>query len=451
MDPRSRPGKLEVAVLAATVALLPAVTKAEIATVHRSPAGLSWSVGEPNEGVVLTVGGNGYAIQRAFGPGESPGFSLVDAEGNVLPDGHYNWELRPVPPTVDAGDPRPGAEGQGRARAPFQSGGFRILNGSLVEPSGAEPPGERASGGFRRGGALASRASASDPRSAASVPALQFINEDLVVEGSQCLGLDCAEAEVFGASLDTLRLKENNLRIKFVDTSAGEFATNDWELVANDELGGGPAYFAIRDDGDDGTNGPNVFRIDAGAPESSLFVDSAGLVGLGTSVPVQSLHVISSDALTLRLEQSPTDQQTWDVGGNETSFFVRDVTNDAETPFEILAGAPSDSLVIGAGGVTIGVPPSIPDFVFEPDYALLPLDELRHFVRENRHLPSVPAADAIQAQGLKLGEFQMALLQKVEELTLYTLAQEEVIAALGERLARVEATQIAAPAEIETN
>ena len=43
------------------------------------------------------------------------------------------------------------------------------------------------------------------------------IADDLIVQGSACVGLDCADGESFG--FDTIRLKENNTRIKFDDTS----------------------------------------------------------------------------------------------------------------------------------------------------------------------------------------------------------------------------------------
>lgn len=65
-----------------------------------------------------------------------------------------------------------------------------------------------------------------------------------------------------------------------------------------------------------------------------------------------------------------------------------------------------------------------PDYVFEPDYQLMPLTELAAYVERERHLPSVPSAADIKSNGLNLSEFQMRLLEKVEELTLYAIAQE---------------------------
>jgi hypothetical protein len=65
-----------------------------------------------------------------------------------------------------------------------------------------------------------------------------------------------------------------------------------------------------------------------------------------------------------------------------------------------------------------------PDYVFAPGYALMPLDELEKFVRENSHLPNIPSAVEIAESGVNVVELQMRLLEKIEELTLYTIEQE---------------------------
>ena len=57
----------------------------------------------------------------------------------------------------------------------------------------------------------------------------------------------------------------------------------------------------------------------------------------------------------------------------------------------------------------------------------MPLNELRSFVETNRHLPEVPSADEVASDGLDMTAMQLRLLQKVEELTLYTLQQQKLI------------------------
>jgi hypothetical protein len=63
------------------------------------------------------------------------------------------------------------------------------------------------------------------------------------------------------------------------------------------------------------------------------------------------------------------------------------------------------------------------DFVFEPGYRLKPLDEVQSFIKENKHLPEIPTAAEMTNGDTNLGELQVKLLQKIEELTLYVIQQ----------------------------
>ena len=67
-----------------------------------------------------------------------------------------------------------------------------------------------------------------------------------------------------------------------------------------------------------------------------------------------------------------------------------------------------------------------PDYVFESDYKLMPMHDLRTFVTQNKHLPEVPSAAEIE-NGLDVGQLQGVLLKKIEELTLYTLQLQEQV------------------------
>jgi len=175
---------------------------------------------------------------------------------------------------------------------------------------------------------------------------------DVKITGSVCAGFDCTSSESFG--FDTLRLKENNLRIHFNDTStSASFPGNDWRIVINDSSNGGANYFAV----EDSTAGRQPFRIEAGAIVNALYVDNEGDVGIGTSNPVVELHAVDGNTPTMRLEQDGSNgftAQTWDLAGNETNFFIRDVTGGSKLPFRIKPGAPTDSLFVAANG-SVGV------------------------------------------------------------------------------------------------
>lgn len=66
-----------------------------------------------------------------------------------------------------------------------------------------------------------------------------------------------------------------------------------------------------------------------------------------------------------------------------------------------------------------------PDFVFEPGYKLLSINEVESFINQNGHLPGVPNAAEVEQNGIELGEMNALLLQKIEELTLYIIALEK--------------------------
>ncbi|MFV1883186.1 MAG: hypothetical protein ACMZ7B_01655 [Balneola sp.] len=66
-----------------------------------------------------------------------------------------------------------------------------------------------------------------------------------------------------------------------------------------------------------------------------------------------------------------------------------------------------------------------PDYVFEEDYALPSLSEIEAFIKANKHLPEIPSAKEMEENGIILGEMNMLLLKKIEELTLHAIAQEK--------------------------
>jgi hypothetical protein len=71
-----------------------------------------------------------------------------------------------------------------------------------------------------------------------------------------------------------------------------------------------------------------------------------------------------------------------------------------------------------------------PDYVFEPGYRLRPVEQVEDYVRTHKHLPDVPSAAQIKEKGLDVAQMNMALLKKVEELTLYVIQQQKQISEL---------------------
>jgi len=96
---------------------------------------------------------------------------------------------------------------------------------------------------------------------------------------------------------------------------------------------------------------------------------------------------------------------------------------------ESLTRSEAEEIVVDAVGA---------DFVFEENYNLMCIDEVEKFVEENNHLPGIASAADMQQNGVSMGEFQIQLLQKVEELTLYMIDQNKKLKAQEARIGELE-------------
>lgn len=210
------------------------------------------------------------------------------------------------------------------------------------------------------------------------VNADQVLQDDSIVVGSQCIGLDCANGENFG--FDTLRFKENNVRLKFIDTSStSSFPGRDWQITINDSINGGANYFAIEDV--DGSKVP--FKINADAPNNTLNMSSQGNIGFGTANPLVNLHTTDGNSPTLRLEQDGSSgftSQTWDVGGNESNFFVRDTTHGGNIPFRIEPNTPFHAFHLKKNGA-LGLGTGTPDMALDINNASIPAIRVSHLTK----------------------------------------------------------------------
>ncbi|GEM_PF-265786 len=344
----------------------------------------------PYSTATLTVSGpDGVVYRRQFEGGTQPSFALFGKTGAPLGDGQYTYELTFTTLQQNFKDQSmarrddDGVEDEqgriNRSRLPVQgsvqSGSFAVLNGTLYVGNETEPTIRRDSPNknsdsptkgpdknldrnpqTRTPGVISSNTlNRLRNHRAALLPMFdQVIPDDLIIQGSTCGGLDCVNNETF--NFDTIRLKENNTRISFNDTSVAPFPTNDWTIRANSSASGGASFLAFVDRGASESGdetGTIVFEVDAGAPANALKVSSTGKVGLRTATPVLDLHIATSDTPAHRLEQNSSGgftAQTWDIAGNEANFFVRDVTGGSRLPFRIRPGAPTSSIDINASG-----------------------------------------------------------------------------------------------------
>src|SRR4051794_3585862 len=360
MEKRTRTKLWEMGILVLALGGLVAVPAgaagpAPLAAANVSSVGIEWQPTIAYEKLVLTVSGpGGLMLRRELAAGTAPSLGVFGDDGKPLPDGAYTYELVASPvldPATRQAMARARRTGDDAAlaklradgklpRTPLQqSGTFAVKDGAFVSPDLQEP---------------VSRAPRAGQAAGSGLPTKDVVTaDDAIIQGSLCVGLDCVNNESFG--FDTIRLKENNTRIKFDDTSTGTgFPNHDWQLTANDSASGGANKFSIEDI----TAATVPVTVTGSAPTNSIFVDSTGRLGLRTSTPVLDIHIATSNTPAMRLEQNNSGgftAQTWDVAGNEANFFVRDVTGGSRLPFRIRPGAPTSSIDISAdGNVGIG-------------------------------------------------------------------------------------------------
>ena len=276
-------------------------------------------------------------------------------------------------------------------------------------------------------------------------------------------------------------------------STQGPVKLKNYLLLDSDGDFTGGNYFTIQDD----PTG-NYLRIGYGFA-SNLTINSSGNIGIGTNQPNATLEInknfdgstsafilnqstgANSRTILLLGEQSTGGNYGYlaHYGGNyvgswgdyvnaNTTWFVGADSNG----LGIIAGNSQGKIFFGTGSsekmrltangylgigtknpdskltvkgnihaeeikVDLSVPG--PDYVFKKGYDLKSLEEVQNYIQEHGHLPNIPSAKEMEANGIQLGEMNMKLLEKIEELTLYTLEQEEKLIKQQELLKELDA------------
>ncbi|MDC8101880.1 hypothetical protein [Chryseobacterium rhizosphaerae] len=165
-----------------------------------------------------------------------------------------------------------------------------------------------------------------------------------------------------------------------------------------------------------------------------------GNVGIGTATPAAKLDV-NGGARFFDFVSAGSNSWIWhtpDGDGRKTLYMAP--MNAANTDWDwskafIINGENGNALLNGkfeAKEVKVTSGPTA-DFVFEEDYKLPKLDDVETHIKEKKHLPEIASAKEMEKEGVNIGEFQIKLLQKIEELTLYTIEQNKQIKRLQEQ------------------
>ncbi|WP_343702299.1 hypothetical protein [Chitinophaga sp.] len=185
----------------------------------------------------------------------------------------------------------------------------------------------------------------------------------------------------------------------------------------------------------------------------ALRISHTGLIGIGTTSPQQKLdvtgHILSAPSPTegafylgnanhgmRRLPVTNTVELFTTQGSlylSASGINGRQMSIHNDGHVEIGTQTQTSALTVNGpvAAVKVKVKQNVwADFVFDPNYALPSLYELETFIKKHQHLPAIPTAKEVAQNGLDLGETQAKLLQKIEELTLYIIAQNKNLDAL---------------------
>lgn len=151
-----------------------------------------------------------------------------------------------------------------------------------------------------------------------------------------------------------------------------------------------------------GTNGPGCFH-------ESMRIAHNGNVGIGTKNPAEKLHVIGNSIISGSVG----------IGTDDPGSYKLAVNGHIKTK-------------------AITVESNWPDFVFEDNYQLMPIEKLEKHIKIEKSLPGIPTEKEVKENGVEVGEMQAKLLEKVEELTLYVIELKKENVELKNRIKALE-------------
>ncbi len=202
------------------------------------------------------------------------------------------------------------------------------------------------------------------------------------------------------------------------------------------------------------SDGDVVLTTDQGSGGSTLITSGTNISVSGTGVSgnpyvisstASNCNLYSCDGIINTAGSTIPNTRTVTMGGNNL-FFQTNPTDDgtgrvyigasianngASSGFPSITATSRFRLMVEGGILSERVKVALrntnnwADYVFAKDYQLTPLNEVETYIKENKHLPGIEAAETIVKEGLDLGDMQAKQMGKIEELTLYTIEQQK--------------------------
>lgn len=200
-----------------------------------------------------------------------------------------------------------------------------------------------------------------------------------------------------------------------------------------------------------GTSGDWALRSCSNSGVVGLQDQVGGRIGLGTTNPSTGAktELYGQSGISTAVFTSPLagQVQSWVHYGSTGDWYIRSALVSGSVILQDLGGSVCIGTTTPAAGYKLSVngkliaeelkvqlKASWPDYVFDDNYELQPLSAVSDFIKQNKHLPGIPSSNEIEEQkGFEVGDMQVKLLQKIEELTLHVIELEKEIEALKKK------------------
>lgn len=202
---------------------------------------------------------------------------------------------------------------------------------------------------------------------------------------------------------------------------SGNVGTQSWVVFKGNYIG--QSMFTVSENGNVGVGTMN--------PQAKF--DVAGGINIAGGSPIQLVGNVADHGLKYKRNNSDNSLLDgpflygWTGGG----LGIKKGDNE----FNVLRWNESGNVAVQgkfeAKEVKVTLTPTA-DFVFDENYDLPKLETVEKHIKEKKHLPEIASAKEMEKEGVNIGEFQIKLLQKIEELTLYTIEQNKQLKKLQE-------------------
>ncbi|HEY3406144.1 MAG TPA: hypothetical protein VGK59_22310 [Ohtaekwangia sp.] len=238
---------------------------------------------------------------------------------------------------------------------------------------------------------------------------------------SSSVGVLSLQVSSSATSYGSLTPSESALYIRANNTTNGNFTVTSFadgngtdiaqmgSINANHTTHSGKLFFATRPSG--------------GSLTQRLIIDENGNVGIAKTNPGYTLDVNGAiNATSILVNGVPVSGSSmqW-LSGTSAVYYngnvgIGNFATASTGSFKLAVDGK-----IGAREIHVTLANPWPDYVFDTNYKLMPLDEVEQFVQTHKHLPEIPSAQVMEKEGLQLGEMNTLLVKKIEELTLYMI------------------------------